>query len=123
MAAVGLTDFCPSVTGQPSHGVPLCHIEMKHFYSRSKELLLLLASEFPLLAKNIGKTADQYSRINGEQCAASFAYYAFFLLFPLILLLGVLGTFFIPDRILAARQVVEEVEQMVPLHIGSLRQE
>ena len=88
---------------------------MKRFYSHSKKLLLLLASEFALLAKNIGKTADQYSRINGEQCAASFAYYAFFSLFPLILLLVVVGTFFIPDRLLAARRVVEGVEQFVPL--------
>jgi len=91
------------------------HFEMKRFYSHSKKLLLLLASEFALLAKNIGKTADQYSRINGEQCAASFAYYAFFSLFPLILLLVVVGTFFIPDRLLAAHRVVEGVEQFVPL--------
>jgi YihY family inner membrane protein len=91
------------------------HFEMKRFYSHSKKLLLLLASEFALPAKNIGKTADQYSRINGEQCAASFAYYAFFSLFPLILLLVVVGTFFIPDRLLAARRVVEGVEQFVPL--------
>jgi YihY family inner membrane protein len=80
-----------------------------------KKLLFLVGSEFALVAKNVGKVVDKYSRIDGEQCAASFAYYAFFSLFPLILLLVVVGTLFIPDRILAARRVVEEVQQFVPL--------
>jgi YihY family inner membrane protein len=88
---------------------------MKQFYRHCKRLLFLFGSEFALLAQNAGKAANQYSRIDGEQCAASFAYYAFFSLFPLILLLVVVGTLFIPDRILAARRVVEEVEQFVPL--------
>src|ERR1700730_9773960 len=88
---------------------------MKQFYNRCKQLLILLGSEFVLLAKNISKAANHYSRIDGEQCAASFAYYAFFSLFPLILLLVVVGTLFIPNRILAARRVVDEVEQFVPL--------
>src|ERR1700737_5505143 len=88
---------------------------MKQFYNRCKQLLFFFGSEFVLLAKNIGKAANHYSRIDGEQCAASFAYYAFFSLFPLILLLVVVGTLFIPDRILAARRGVDEVEQFVPL--------
>ena len=88
---------------------------MKQFHKRCKQLLILLGSEFVLLARNISKAANHYSRIDGEQCAASFAYYAFFSLFPLILLLVVVGTLFIPDRILAARRVVDEVEQFVPL--------
>jgi membrane protein len=66
-------------------------------------------------AQMIGNTFQTYGRINGEQCAASFAYYAFFSLFPLILLLVVVGTFFIPDRLQAARQVVRQVEAYVPL--------
>jgi membrane protein len=36
-------------------------------------------------------------------------------LFPLILLLVVVGTFFVPDRLQAARQVVKQVEEYVPL--------
>src|ERR1700752_3077384 len=80
-----------------------------------KKLLFLVGSEFALVSKNVGKVVDKYSRIDGEQCAASFAYYAFFSLFPLILLLVVVGTLFIPDRILAARRVVDEVQQFVPL--------
>ena len=62
-----------------------------------------------------GGTFQRYNRIDGEQCAASFAYYAFFSLFPLILLLVVVGTFFVPDRVQAARQVVKQVQQYVPL--------
>jgi len=54
-------------------------------------------------------------KINGDECAASFAYYAFFSLFPLILLMVAMGTFFIPDRYQAAHQVVLEVERYVPL--------
>jgi YihY family inner membrane protein len=66
-------------------------------------------------AQIIGETFQRYARINGEQCAASFAYYAFFSLFPLILLVVVVGTFFVPDRLQAARQVVQQVEEYVPL--------
>jgi YihY family inner membrane protein len=66
-------------------------------------------------AQTIGEAFRRYGLINGEQCAASFAYYAFFSLFPLILLLVVVGTFFIPDRLQAARQVVKQVEEYVPL--------
>jgi YihY family inner membrane protein len=66
-------------------------------------------------ARLVTEAFQTYGRINGEQCAASFAYYAFFSLFPLILLLVVVGTFFIPDRLQAARQVVKQVEQYVPL--------
>jgi YihY family inner membrane protein len=66
-------------------------------------------------ARIIGESFQKYGQINGEQCAASFAYYAFFSLFPLILLLVVVGTFFIPDRMQAARQVVKQVEGYVPL--------
>ena len=88
---------------------------MKNYYRQGKKFLSAFANEFVLLAKNLGKSATHYSSIDGEQCAASFAYYAFFSLFPLILLLVVVGTLFIPDRILAARRVVDEVQQFVPL--------
>jgi YihY family inner membrane protein len=63
----------------------------------------------------VGETFQRYGQIDGEQCAASFAYYAFFSLFPLILLLVVVGTFFVPDRLQAARQVVQQVQEYVPL--------
>src|SRR6201994_566517 len=63
----------------------------------------------------VSEVFQRYGRIDGEQCAASFAYYAFFSLFPLILLLVVVGTFFVPDRLQAAREVVTQVEEYVPL--------
>jgi YihY family inner membrane protein len=66
-------------------------------------------------ARIVGEAFQRYGRINGEQCAASFAYYAFFSLFPLILLSVVVGTFFVPDRLQAALQVVKQVEEYVPL--------
>jgi Ca2+-transporting ATPase len=66
-------------------------------------------------ARTVSEAFQRYGQIDGEQCAASFAYYAFFSLFPLILLLVVLGTFFVPDRLQAAREVVTQVEQYVPL--------
>ena len=69
----------------------------------------------PIFCSMIGDAFQTYGRINGEQCAASFAYYVFFSLFPLILLLVVVGTFFIPDRLQAAHQVVQQVEAYVPL--------
>jgi YihY family inner membrane protein len=61
------------------------------------------------------ETFQRYGQIDGEQCAASFAYYAFFSLFPLILLLVALGTFFVPDRAQAARDVVKQFQEYVPL--------
>ena len=66
-------------------------------------------------ARIVGEAFQRYSQINGEQCAASFAYYAFFSLFPLILLSVVVGTFFVPDRLQAALQVVKQVEEYLPL--------
>jgi YihY family inner membrane protein len=66
-------------------------------------------------ARIIGEAIQRYSQIDGEQCAASFAYYAFFSLFPLVLLLVVVGTFFVPDRLQAARDVVRQVQEYVPL--------
>lgn len=75
----------------------------------------ICARAFANIKRITGKAFRKYGEINGEQCAASFAYYAFFSLFPLILLLVAVGTFFIPDRHEAERQVVLQVEQYIPL--------
>jgi YihY family inner membrane protein len=66
-------------------------------------------------ARIIREAFERYGQIDGEQCAASFAYYAFFSLFPMILLLVAVGTFFVPDRTQAARDVVRQVQEYVPL--------
>jgi len=78
-------------------------------------LALLLRRVAAPLVQIAGDTFQRYGQIDGEQCAASFAYYAFFSLFPLILLLVVVGTFFVPDRLQAARDVVQQVQAYVPL--------
>jgi YihY family inner membrane protein len=70
---------------------------------------------FSNFARTSGKAFRKYGEINGEQCAASFAYYAFFSLFPLMLLLVAIGSYFVPDRREAERKVVQQVEQYVPL--------
>jgi Ca2+-transporting ATPase len=46
------------------------------------------------VARILWLTVLKYSAIDGEQRAASFAYYAFFALFPLLLLLVSVGSFF-----------------------------
>jgi YihY family inner membrane protein len=70
---------------------------------------------FARFAKNCSQVLKKYGEINGDECAAAFAYYAFFSLFPLIVLLVAIGTLFVPDRYEAARRVVQEVEQYIPL--------
>jgi Ca2+-transporting ATPase len=88
---------------------------MKGSERLSQRIAVLYRTLAASFAPITGEVFQRYGRINGEQCAASFAYYAFFSLFPLILLLVVVGTFFVPDRLQAARQVVDEVEEVVPL--------
>src|ERR1700746_2668940 len=80
-----------------------------------KQVVHFWKQGFGNFVRNFSKPFQRYGEINGEECAASFAYYAFFSLFPLILLVVAIGTFFIPDRHQAARQVVQEIEQYVPL--------
>ncbi len=64
---------------------------------------------------NLLRAINRYGEVNGEQCAASFAYYAFFSLFPLILLFVAIGTLFVSDREQAARRLVTQIEEYTPL--------
>src|SRR6201993_2933498 len=70
---------------------------------------------FGLFLRNFGRAIQRYGLIKGEQCAASFAYYAFFSLFPLILLSVALATLFVQDREVTARQILTQVDQYLPL--------
>ena len=70
---------------------------------------------FGLFAQNLGRAIERYGLIDGEQCAASFAYYAFFSLFPLILLCVAMATLFVQDRDLTAAQILIQVDQYLPL--------
>jgi len=56
----------------------------------------------------------QFSRIDGAQWAGAFAYYAFFSLFPLVVLLVTITSVFI-DRDKAAKEVIGYVESYVPI--------
>lgn len=70
---------------------------------------------FGLFAQNLGRAIKRCGLIDGEQCAASFAYYAFFSLFPLILLCVAMATLFVQDRELTAAQILVQVDQYLPL--------
>ena len=56
----------------------------------------------------------KFHQIDGSARAASFSYYAFFALFPLILLLVSLGSAFLKQEEVAG-QVVKSIEQYIPL--------
>ena len=75
----------------------------------------LCTRKVSIFAKDLRRAFQRYSEINGEQCAASSAYYAFFSLFPLILLLVAVSTFFFPDANRVARRVVTQIEVYTPL--------
>jgi Ca2+-transporting ATPase len=70
---------------------------------------------FGILYATLSKAFQKYGEINGEQCAASFAYYAFFSLFPLIVLLVGVGTLFISNREAAVTEVTAQIDQFIPL--------
>ena len=88
---------------------------MKQRGSLWSQMLRMCKSVFGSAWTNFLRATNRYGEINGEQCAASFAYYAFFSLFPLILLFVALGTMFIPDREQAARRLVLQIESYTPL--------
>jgi len=62
------------------------------------------------------KSAVRYHEIDGEQRAASFAYYAFFSLFPLIVLLvTTIGSSLLKDQQQAAHHITEEIGKFAPI--------
>src|SRR5438105_15274783 len=58
-----------------------------------------------------------YSDTDGEQRAASFAYYAFFALFPLILLFVSIASMFV-DRMQASTAIINFVDRYIPVGPG-----
>jgi Ca2+-transporting ATPase len=62
----------------------------------------------------IWRALIKYDETDGEQRAASFAYYAFFALFPLIVLLITIGTTFFGSREIAAQQITEQIQRYIP---------
>jgi Ca2+-transporting ATPase len=70
---------------------------------------------FTNLFGNLSRAFQRYGQIQGEQCAASFAYYAFFSLFPLLLVLVAIVAFLFPHAQQAAQQIVGQLQDYVPL--------
>jgi YihY family inner membrane protein len=62
------------------------------------------------------RTANKYVETDGELRAASFGYYAFFALFPLILLFVSLGTMVLGDKNVVATQVLGFVSNYIPVN-------
>ncbi|MHC1765717.1 MAG: YihY/virulence factor BrkB family protein [Verrucomicrobiia bacterium] len=62
----------------------------------------------------LGLAVKQFSRIDGAQWAGAFAYYAFFALFPSVVLLVTMTSAFI-DRDRAGREVISYVESYIPI--------
>ena len=67
------------------------------------------------VGKVLWRTAMKYGDIDGELRAASFGYYAFFALFPLLLFFISMGTIIWGDKNLAAENVLEFVSQYIPV--------
>ncbi len=68
------------------------------------------------------RTAVKYVDTDGEQHAASFAYYALFSLLPLLVLLIALGTRFLGDRDQATNQIFDLLSQYIVVDLGSADQ-
>jgi YihY family inner membrane protein len=79
------------------------------------QILRVCKSVFDRVWTNLLQAINRYGEVQGEQCAASFAYYAFFSLFPLILLFVAIGTLFVSDHEQAARRLVIQIEEYTPL--------
>ena len=61
------------------------------------------------------RAVQKFDETDGEQRAASFAYYAFFAMFPLILLLITVGTTFLGPQADAASKIIGYVSTQIPL--------
>ena len=68
------------------------------------------------------RTGVKYVETDGEQHAASFAYYALFSLLPLLVLLIALGTRFLGDRDQATNQIFDLLSQYIVVDLGSADQ-
>jgi YihY family inner membrane protein len=78
-----------------------------------KSIKKVLSVLEPIWAK-ISPPLEKFWEIDGEQRAAAFGYYAFFSLFPLVLLLVTLGSFFV-DRNDASVAVLDHARHYIPL--------
>ena len=68
------------------------------------------------------RTSVKYVETDGEQHAASFAYYALFSLLPLLVLLIALGTRFLGNREQATDQIFDLLSRFIAVDLGSPEQ-
>lgn len=81
-----------------------------------------LRRAWPPFRRRLGKAGailwralKKYNETDGEQRAASFAYYAFFALFPLMVLVITIGTRFLGSEAYAATKITEQVQHYMPV--------
>ena len=70
----------------------------------------------------IWRTGVKYTETDGEQIAASFAYYALFSLLPLLVLLVTVGTRFLGNRAQATDQIFSLMSEYIAVDLGSSEQ-
>ena len=80
-----------------------------------KSLWITVRSGAVCVWKILCRTVTKYNDTDGELRAASFAYYAFFALFPLLLLFISVGTMIMGDKDVVAGQVIEFVKPYIPV--------
>jgi YihY family inner membrane protein len=68
---------------------------------------------FQALGKTLWLAIQRFSETDGSQCAAAFAYYAFFALFPLLLIFVMIGSLFF-NYAEAATKVMDAVSGYLP---------
>ncbi len=118
---LGFSDF-----GSVTSGSYQCIFELQ-YVSRCAGIAALVSplmnvetvrtSWWQRVAKITWLTLRKYSETDGEQRAASFAYYAFFALFPLILLFISIGSTFV-DQQSATATIINFVADYIPVNVG-----
>ena len=76
----------------------------------------MIATSFQTAGQIVWRALKKYVETDGEQRAASFAYYALFALFPLILLFISIGSLFL-DETRSSATLIEYVRSYVPVGI------
>ncbi|MCE9612619.1 MAG: YihY/virulence factor BrkB family protein [Chthoniobacter sp.] len=80
-----------------------------------------LARQTRRVAAIAWRAVQKFDETDGEQRAASFAYYAFFSMFPLILLLITIGTSFLGPKADAKSKIIAYVSTQIPLEEEYMR--
>ncbi len=88
---------------------------MTHFQNFTRRAAPVLRLWLVKRCQIIWRALVKYDETDGEQRAASFAYYAFFAMFPLILLLITLGTTFLGDQERSTSTIIDYVSKYIPL--------